>query len=162
MDTKQNLQNMLTANGTDSIGSVPSQPREIEMWIKVIGQNRVNFTAVYDPESRCSIMPRCFLEHIKCSDRMKSMPATHDANSRPHECIGSLRYRIRFVGTPGELYWVTFCIVEDVEQVMSAIYIGSETEPPLFPAELPASESREEDGEPIRPILTGREGKGRL
>ncbi len=161
MDSNTDSHYLLAANGTDDVEAGSSQTREIEMSIKLITQDRVRFTAVYDPNSRCSTMPKEFLEHIKCLHRMKSKTATHSFNSRPHQCVGIFEYFIRFVGIPGETYWVPFCIVENAEHAMSPIYIGRETKPPLFPGGLSASESRQDYEKPMRPILAGGVDKGR-
>ena len=127
---------------------------EMRMIFEPYDQDRpVPFNAVFDPESRCSVMPKGFLEQVQCLDEMIPMPAIHNSDNRPHERVGVFWQRISFEEQPDKTFPVTFCVVEDVDGDRSQIYIGRDT----LPADDPAPSSLQEEGVPIGPVLSGKD-----
>ena len=162
MDSNADSQQSHAPNHTEGEGPAQQRGREVQMVLRHFKPGKIDFTAVYDPECRCCIMPKAFLEHHKCLDEMESEPATHNSSSRPHDRLGTFDCVIRLAGRPCKTYSAKFCIIDGAEGDLSPIYVGRETTPPLSLSDLSTSKRSQGGQKPIRPLLPGRKHQGLL
>ena len=163
MDSNTDAQQSPAPIETDGHKRKQQQRMKVPMWFVVPVQSRVEKVesiALYDPDFRCCMMPKTFLERHNCLDKMKPNPATHDSNCGPHQRIGTFQCRFRPVGKPGKTYVATFCVIEDNKGEVQPIFVGQGTSEPRSLANALTSESTQEDEKSAGPILPGPKPKG--